>query len=111
MPLQEHNKPAAHMETLAQLEAWQKQSDANPGARGADIDVARRLIRHGISAAKEIIKLRQSRDFYMRRCQALQAVQSKMRDPERNAVCDILANGSTNAMNGENFVGSQHERT
>ena len=36
-----------------------------------------------------------SRDFYMRRCEALQAVQDKMRDPERKAVCDILANGST----------------
>jgi len=38
----------------------------------------------------------------MRRCEALQAVQDKMRDPERKAVCDILANGSTEAMNGAN---------
>lgn len=41
-----------------------------------------------------------SRDFYKRRCEALQAVQDKMRDPERKAVCDILANGSTTALSG-----------
>lgn len=33
--------------------------------------------------------------FYKRRCEALQAIQDKMRDPERKAVCDILANGIT----------------
>lgn len=43
-------------------------------------------------------RVRRSRDFYMRRCEALQAVQDKMRDPERKAVCDILANGSTTAL-------------
>lgn len=39
--------------------------------------------------------LQASRNFYARRCEALQAVQGKMRDPERKAVCDILANGET----------------
>jgi hypothetical protein len=39
--------------------------------------------------------LQASRNFYARRCEALQAVQDKMRDPERKAVCDILANGET----------------
>lgn len=34
-------------------------------------------------------------DFYRRRCDALQAWQSRMRDPERTVVCDILANGFT----------------
>lgn len=34
-------------------------------------------------------------DFYKRRCDALQAWQSRMRDPERIVVCDILANGFT----------------
>lgn len=45
-------------------------------------------------------RLRGSRDFYMHRCEVLQAVQNKMRDPERKAVCDILANGSTTALSG-----------
>lgn len=35
-----------------------------------------------------------SQSFYKRRCDALQGVQSTMRDPERTMVCDILANGS-----------------
>ena len=43
----------------------------------------------------ELRKLCVSRDFYKRRCEALQAIQSNMRDPERKAVCNILANGST----------------
>ena len=88
------------MENLAQLEAWQEQSDAHPNARRADIDVARRLLRHGIDAVKEIEKLRLSRDFYMRRCEALQKVQNKMHDLEWKAICDILANGSIEAING-----------
>ena len=46
----------------------------------------------------EINRLSSSRDFYARRCEALQVVQDKMRDPERKAVCDILANGSTTAL-------------
>ena len=32
--------------------------------------------------------------WYERRCSALQEQQSKMRDPERTIVCDILANGA-----------------
>lgn len=32
-------------------------------------------------------------DFYKRRCDALQQAQKEMRDPERQMVCDILANG------------------
>ena len=44
-----------------------------------------------LAAAKE------DRDFYKRRCDNLQLVQSKMRDPERKWVCDILANGYTPA--------------
>lgn len=34
-------------------------------------------------------------EFYRTRCEALQEIQDKMRDPERKAVCDILANGFT----------------
>lgn len=44
---------------------------------------------------KEIDELRDSLAFYKRRCDALQEWQSKMRDPERTIVCDILANGTT----------------
>ena len=46
----------------------------------------------------EIEDLRDSRDFYKRRCDELQKAQRDMRDPERKAVCDILANGKTAAL-------------
>ena len=32
-------------------------------------------------------------NFYRKRCELLQQVQARMRDPERTLVCDILANG------------------
>jgi hypothetical protein len=38
--------------------------------------------------------LRASLDFYKRRADELQKAQSKMRDPERTMVCDILASGT-----------------
>ena len=60
------------------------------------------ILRRVAKSNDEIERLESSRDFYKRRCEALQAVQDKMRDPERKAVCDILANGSTEAMNGAN---------
>lgn len=40
-------------------------------------------------------RLKSSKEFYERRCNELQRVQSQMRDPERKMVCDILANGTT----------------
>jgi hypothetical protein len=43
----------------------------------------------------EIVRLSREVAFYAQRMDALQKIQSKMRDPERKAVCDILANGST----------------
>jgi hypothetical protein len=50
----------------------------------------------------ELLALREAADrlehearFYRRRCDALQQWQSRMRDPERTVVCDILANGFT----------------
>lgn len=43
----------------------------------------------------EIERLKDEAAFYKRRCGALQAWQSRMRDPERTVVCDILANGFT----------------
>lgn len=42
---------------------------------------------------RELEKLKASRDWYKKRVELLQAEQSKMRDPERIMVCDILANG------------------
>ena len=53
------------------------------------------ILRKVSKSCDEIERLESSRDFYKRRCDALQAVQDKMRDPERKAVCDILANGKT----------------
>lgn len=41
----------------------------------------------------ELLKCQVSRDFYRLRCERLQEVQSRMRDPERTWVCNILANG------------------
>jgi elongation factor P--beta-lysine ligase len=35
-----------------------------------------------------------SAQFYRNRCELLQKVQKYMRDPERQIVCDILANNS-----------------
>ena len=39
-------------------------------------------------------KTAHNRDFYRRRAELLQREQSRMRDPERTIVCDILANGT-----------------
>ncbi len=43
--------------------------------------------------AVELERTQRALDFYRRRCDELQRVQSTMRDPERTIVCDILANG------------------
>jgi hypothetical protein len=55
---------------------------------------------------------RSSRDFYKRRADALQEWQSKMRDPERTIVCDILANGCTLEPAGDRYTTppAQHDR-
>jgi hypothetical protein len=45
--------------------------------------------------------------FYKRRMEALQQWQSKMRDPERTIVCDILANGCTLEPAGNRYTRSQ----
>jgi hypothetical protein len=46
-------------------------------------------------AAKVLSRLEHEAAFYRRRVQALGGWQSRMRDPERTVVCDILANGFT----------------
>jgi hypothetical protein len=48
-----------------------------------------------LAALEELKKLRDTAAFYRRRVQALEQWQSRMRDPERTVVCDILANGFT----------------
>lgn len=40
-----------------------------------------------------IAELEDSVRFFAIRCEELQEIQSRMRDPERQMVCDILANG------------------
>ncbi len=52
----------------------------------------------------ELEDARQSLDFYRRRVQALQRWQSKMRDPERTIVCDIIANGCTLEPAGDRYM-------
>lgn len=44
--------------------------------------------------AKELDTALEALQWFMRRCDHLQRVQHRMRDPERTMVCDILANGS-----------------
>jgi hypothetical protein len=55
------------------------------------LDACRPYLKDGETVAR----LERSESFYRRRCEALQAWQSSMRDPERVIVCDILANGFT----------------
>jgi len=48
------------MEPIQQLEAWNKQVEDNPFADTADLDVAKRLLKHGIEASKELQRLRET---------------------------------------------------
>jgi len=41
-----------------------------------------------------VVKLENSANFYRKRCTLLERCQRNMRDPERQIVCDILANGA-----------------
>jgi len=53
---------------------------------------------------KQLDKALRSLDFYRRRIEALQKWQSKMRDPERVIVCDIIANGCTLELAGDRYT-------
>jgi hypothetical protein len=55
----------------------------------------------------ELESARQSAEFYQRRCDALQQWQSRVRDPERTIVCDILANGGTLEPAGNRYTLAQ----
>jgi len=48
------------MEPMQQLEAWNKQIAENPDATHADVDVAKRLLKHGIEALEELTRLRET---------------------------------------------------
>lgn len=62
-----------------------------------DEQPAPRVIGEAIDAAVEMIErledAEKSADWHKRRWMALQMHQTKMREPERTIVCDILANG------------------
>ena len=59
------------------------------------LDACRPYLKEGETVVDAMARLERSESFYRRRCEALQAWQSSMRDPERVIVCDILANGFT----------------
>ena len=48
------------MEPMPQLEAWNQQLVDNPNAEAADVDVAKRLLKHGIEALEELKRLRET---------------------------------------------------
>ena len=59
---------------------------------------------------EQLDKATRSLDFYRRRIDALQKWQSKMRDPERTIVCDIIANGCTLEPAGNRYTTPQQEQ-
>ena len=81
--------PAETADILRQLTEWRQGADVDPPAPLA-VDKA-------IDAAIEMIErlelAESSVAWHRRRWMALQMHQTKMREPERTMVCDILANG------------------
>ena len=74
---------------LRQLNEWRRGGDIDPpGPRavGEAIDAAIEMIER-LEAAESSVA------WHQRRWMALQMHQTKMREPERTIVCDILANG------------------
>lgn len=55
----------------------------------------------------ELSEVVASRDWYKRRCEALQEAQAEFRDPERQIVCDILANGRRDRVIEQNRAGEK----
>lgn len=74
---------------LRQLNEWRRGADVDPPKPGA--------VGEAIDAAIEMIDRLELADssvaWHRRRWMALQMHQSKMREPERTMVCDILAHG------------------
>lgn len=58
---------------------------------------------------KQLKKARRACEWYKKRCDLLQSNQSKMRDPERTIVCDILANGSLLEPAGNRYAAPSQE--
>ena len=71
------------------------------------LDACRPHLKEGETVADALIRLAHAESFYRRRCEALQAWQSSMRNPERVIVCDILANGFTldQPLSGDRYAG------
>lgn len=57
-------------------------------------DSLRISFQNGMDEEAKLAELARSRDFGKLRLDLLQKMQSRMRDPERTIVCDILANGA-----------------
>ena len=89
--------PAETAAFLRQFNEWRRGDEdipqPDPRVIGEAIDAAVEMIDRLEAAEKERDDLRESEKWYRRRCDLLQEQQSKMRDPERTIVCDILANG------------------
>jgi hypothetical protein len=66
----------------------------NPEDFEAFIQTAKYWKQYFERTEEENRKLKLSLDFYKSRCVLLEKVQKYMRDPERQIVCDILANNS-----------------
>lgn len=85
------NEPAAQPQ---HSEPQERGKFCNP-EKWSPMEIAQWLFKGKPKLVALIRRLNISLDFYKRRCQELQRVQSMMRDPERKMVCDILANGTT----------------
>ena len=80
------NTAAEHIKGLAKV-VRKLEALAQPEAPTDKKDEAMDDLRQQLQEAQDM------RDWYVKRCIELQKWQNKMRDPERNIVCSILANG------------------
>jgi hypothetical protein len=90
--------------TRYRLEVGTKLYTTPPAAQPAPVQPVSGYIKKIEDLIQERDDARSSRDFYKRRADALQEWQSKMRDPERTIVCDILANGHTLEPAGDRYT-------
>lgn len=68
------------MELIQQLEEWQRQIDTRPPhATHADLDVAQRLVKHGIAALGEIARTERNRDMWQGQVERQAAQIERMR--------------------------------
>ena len=86
--------------------AWQVRGDGIDHLQ-SQLGACRPYLKEGETVADAMARLEHSESFYRRRCEALQAWQSSMRNPERVIVCDILANGFTldQPLSGDRYAG------